>query len=63
MRFVILQINTKQFPFEFINISDVDPQSMDTRGCISLVHVCILQAGRFQESNKLQKLSIKSAVD
>lgn len=47
-RFVILQINTKQFPLEFINISDVDPQSTDTRGCICLADVLVLQVGRFQ---------------
>lgn len=38
--FVILQINTKQFPLEFIKISNVNPQSVDTRVCLVHASVC-----------------------
>lgn len=43
--FVILQINTKQFPLEFINISDVIPQSADARGRICLAGASVCPAG------------------
>lgn len=44
--FVILQINTKQFPLEFINISDVSPQSVDTRVCVCVMRASVCPAGR-----------------
>lgn len=36
--FVILQINTEQFPLEFINISHVNPHAVDAHRCICLMH-------------------------
>lgn len=63
--FVMVQINTKQFPFEFINISDVDPRCVDSRACARVSCVrsvsCAWKISIKQFAGEVVLLSVMSA--
>lgn len=67
--FVILQINTEQFPLEFINISDAGSSIRGHRfPCMHMWRVCLSVSCRSADFNKAIScrsclLSVKSAVD